>query len=312
MLTSILACLLAIAPASAALGAQQRMDLDNVVVLLDASGSMEKPMIGSPTQAKMDAAKAAIRGVLEQVPASTQVGLLVFSGKNKRNDWLHPLGPRDDARMVADLAMVRPKGGTPLGAYMKIAADRLLEQRRLQNGYGTYRLLVVTDGQADEDDQPLVDRYLPDILARGMVVDVIGVSMTDDHVLATRVHSYRRADDPQSLQRALSEVFAEVSSGSGAGSAYEEGRELLAAFGEGLAMPVLTALSTPSDAPIGSASSAGVRGESRGQPEHAPLPERDRDGASSRKFVIVFGLLLFVVIMSRRRRRRNRSRVDSN
>ena len=309
-----LGILVLLLPHAAAAG-QERSDMDNVVIVLDASGSMQKPMIGSPTQPKIDAAKAAIGKVLERVPPSTQVGLLVFSGKNKRQDWVHPLGPRDDSRMIADLYALRPKGGTPLGRYMKFASDRLLEQRAQQNGYGTYRLLIVTDGQADKDDQPLVDQYLPDILARGLVVDVIGVSMEEEHVLATRVHSYRSADDPTSLEQALTEVFAEVSDQGATGTSFEEGRELLEALPDDLALPVLAALSTHNDEPIGRlAPSAASEGSAPGPSSGAPGKGSSGKQGNRRNLFIFAGLFLLILILRRRSggRRRNRFDIDSD
>ena len=107
---------------------------------------------------------------------------------------------------------------------MKIAADALL-QRRSEQHYGTYRLLVVTDGEANDMD--MLETYLPDILSRGITVDVIGVDMARQHSLATQVHSYREADNPQSLTAAIEEVFAESSDDSDAG---ESDFELLQGF----------------------------------------------------------------------------------
>ena len=95
-----------------------------------------------------------------------------------------------------------------MGEYIKIGADRLLEARDSRFGYGTFRLLVVTDGEASDAD--LVDTYTPDVLARGIRVDVIGVAMDQDHTLATMVHTYRRANDAATLKQAIAEVFAEV------------------------------------------------------------------------------------------------------
>ena len=58
---------------------------------------------------------------------------------------------------------ITSQGGTPLGEYMKQGADALLDARKKQFGYGTYRLLVVTDGEAN--DAGLVDGYTPDIIS---------------------------------------------------------------------------------------------------------------------------------------------------
>ena len=220
---------------------------DNVVILLDASGSMEETLAGTRTR-KMDAAKTALKTVLERVPASTHIGLLVFSSSNVKDHWVYPLGPRDDAALTRAIELPDPAGNTPLGRYLKLAGDRLLEERARQFGYGTYRLLVVTDGEAQ--DQNLVDRFAPEIMARGLTLDVIGVGMKQDHTLARKSHSYRRANDPASLQRAVAEVLAEVSRPR-SDAAGAEAFELLAPIPTEVAAAAIQALSTSGNDPIG-------------------------------------------------------------
>lgn len=188
--------------------ATEDMQKSNVVIILDASGSMKSNMRSGRAQ-KMDAAKRALKEVLKTVPQDTQIGLLVFSGANVKNHWVYPLGPRNDARLNTAIDAIEPGGGTPLGAYIKIGADRLIQERKNQLGYGQYRLLIVTDGQAQ--DIQLVNQYTPEVLSRGIIMDVIGVDMVGNHTLATKVHSYRKADDPESLKKAIADVFAEVS-----------------------------------------------------------------------------------------------------
>ena len=183
----------------------QEVYVDNVVVLLDASGSMNSKMKGTGIT-RIQSAKTAIKEVMKTIPQSTQVGLLVFNDRS--GGWAYPLGPRDDAKLFSAVDKLSAGGDTPLGEYMKKASDRLLEARKAQYGYGSYRLLVVTDGEATTPS--LVDSYTPDIVSRGIVIDAIGVDMAGDHTLATKVHSYRRANDPAGLRKAIQEVFAEV------------------------------------------------------------------------------------------------------
>ncbi len=221
---------------------------DNVVIVLDASGSMGQMMRDKRTK-KMDAAKSAIKAVMQTVPESTHVGLLVFSASNLKNDWVYPLGPRNDAVMMQALDRIQPGSSTPLGAYIKQGADRLLAERKAQFGYGTYRLLIVTDGEAN--DKNLVNRYTPEVMARGITMDVIGVAMSQAHTLATRVHSYRRADDPESLKRAIREVFAEVG-GTATDVAQAEAFDLLAPIPTEVASAMIQSLSTSGNEPIGS------------------------------------------------------------
>ena len=223
---------------------------DNVVVVLDASGSMNESMRvahGNRVQ-KMAAAKLALYEVLKQIPDTTHVGLLVFSGSGKRGDWVYPLGKKDDTKLKKAIDPIAPGGGTPLGKYIKIGGDRLLKEREKQHGYGSYRLLIVTDGEAQ--DSSLVDRHTPEVIARGITVDVIGVAMGARHTLATKVHSYRSADDPASLARAIQEVFAEVSA-TGSRDVGEDAFAELAGIPNEVATAMIKAFGTTGNYPIG-------------------------------------------------------------
>jgi hypothetical protein len=227
--------------------AQDDVYRDNVVIVLDASGSMSYKMSGTNIT-KMDAAKTALRAVVDQIPPTTRIGILVFSAGNVKNDWIYPLGIRDDAKLIAAINLPIPQAGTPLGRFMKFAANRLLEERQKQLGYGSFRLLVVTDGEAS--DPEAVNQYTPEIIARGLTVDVIGVDMKQDHTLATMVHSYRRADDPDSLTRAVADVFAEVNTAGGATDTVDE-FEILEGLPVEMASAMVASLSTSGNTPIG-------------------------------------------------------------
>lgn len=216
-----------------------------VVVVLDDSGSMDDRMRTEQGRVRrIDAAKQALTSVLSSLPPDTEVGVLALNSRMSGSNWIVPLGSGNPDQWISNIRRLRADGGTPLGAFMKQAADALLEARS-QNIYGNYRLLIVTDGEAN--DGRLVDRYLPDILSRGITVDVIGVDMKSDHSLATRVHNYRRADDDRSLQQAISDVFAEASADDQDAA---EGFELLAALPDGFAEQALEALSSKGNQPI--------------------------------------------------------------
>jgi hypothetical protein len=222
-------------------GQAQVQVTDNVVVVVDASGSMGEPMGGST---RMSVAKDALKQVLEQIPDTTHVGILVFP----RGNWVYPLGPRKESMLAGAIDSIQSGGATPLGDYIKRGADALLKARRKQFGYGTYRLLVVTDGEAS--DREKVEAFTPDIISRGITIDCIGVEMASRHTLATKVHSYRNANDPESLKQAISEVFAEVASGD-AGPGGENAFELIADLPEATASAMLKSLSTSGNQPIG-------------------------------------------------------------
>jgi hypothetical protein len=225
------------------LGLAEVQVTDSVVVVVDASGSMGSVMAGTRRD-RMSVAKDALKQVLGQIPDTTDIGILVFPTGN----WVYPLGPRKESMLVGAIDSIQSGGGTPLGDYMKQGADALLKARKEQFGYGTCRLLVVTDGEAG--DQKKVESFTPDIISRGITIDVIGVEMASRHTLATKVHSYRNADNPESLRQAITEVFAEVAAGD-ASKGGENAFELIADLPEATASAMLKSLSTSGNEPIG-------------------------------------------------------------
>jgi len=299
----ILAPLILAAPLIAA--AQDYADC--VVIILDASGSMDAKMGGGVR--KIDAAKAALQSVLTRIPETTHVGLLVFSGTNVPNPWLYPLGLRDNDALAKAISLPQPGGNTPLGRFIKTGADRLLEERTKQYGYGSYRLLVVTDGEAT--DGSLTDQYTPLIVARGITMDVIGVNMKQDHTLATKVHSYRRADDPAALQKALSEILAEVNA-SGDDAAAVEAFDLLAPLPAELCGSMIQALAQVNNQPIGQKATAeleqwrtqAAQRRQQRQQQPAPAPPARDDKFPFRTLIV--GAVIFVILLRALRTRGRR------
>ena len=220
-----------------------------VAVVLDDSGSMDEPMPGA-RGSKMDAAKAALRGAFAALPPATRVGLFTLNtGWVRDGDesgfTAFPIGETDPAEIAAVLDQVRAEGGTPLGARVVEAADALLAARAA-NRYGSYRLLIVTDGEANDAD--LLEAAVPRALGAGLTADVIGVAMAADHTLATKVDRYRSADDPAALSAALAETLAESGGAGDDGAARDY--ELIASLPDGFAAAALPALADDADAPL--------------------------------------------------------------
>ncbi len=183
---------------------------DAIVIVLDGSGSMSEKMIDSRTGStvyKIDAAKAALKDALVQVPANTQVGMIVFSNGESRWVTNPQVGPIQHGALVAQIDQVQASGGTPLGVSILAGTNGLMREREAQYGNGRYQLLVVTDGQAT--DGIVMERYAPMVPQRGIRLDVIGVDMPggQTHKLAQWAHSYQSADDAVSLQAALKKAI---------------------------------------------------------------------------------------------------------
>ena len=273
---------------------------DNIVVILDASGSMQDKFSGDRTKSKMEAAKAALQEVLSKIPDDTHIGLLVFSGANIRNEWVYPLGPKDTQKLTAAIHLPQPGGNTPLGKYIRIGANRLLEQREKQYNYGNYRLLVVTDGEASDADK--VKHYTPEILNRQIRVDVIGVDMKTDHMLANVVDSYRKADNPGELVAAVSQILAETDD-TGTDVGGEDAFEYIAPLSSEIAADLIQRLTTPpSNTSIVVKHTVATPSQTT-TPKKTPTPQRSDENQGTLWFVMILIVLAvtgFLVFRNRK------------
>jgi hypothetical protein len=212
--------------------------------------------------------------------------------------------------MFAVIDSIEANQDTPLGKYLKIAADRLLEERAKRFGYGSYRLIVLTDGEAQ--DQNLVNLYTPDIMSRGITVDAIGVGMQKAHTLATKVHSYRGANDTKALDQALGEVFAEVRGG-GADAGGAEMFAMLAPIPDGLASAMINALAAAPNTPIGDQAEPVRARPNQAVPapaaapaplaapaQPAPYQQPPRSNNGSRGAIVVLMVIVVVGFVARR------------
>ncbi len=230
---------------------------NTVVVILDDSGSMKQAMPSGIL--RIDAAKQALTAVLSQLPPDTRVGVLTLNTKLNGEHWIVPMGKIGDAVWKEPITKIKAEGGTMLGEFSKVATDELLKLRAA-NRYGSYRLLIVTDGEAT--DPAVLSSYLPDILSRGLTLDVIGVSMAGEHSLASLAHSYRSADDAKSLTAAISDVFAETA---GDDQSSQSDFELLEALPEGVSEEVIKSLTVVNNDPVKEVTLSSEQGAARFQ-----------------------------------------------
>lgn len=217
----------------------------NVVIVFDDSGSMGTPLRSNGRITRMEAARTALIEVVSKLPDDTNLGIVLLNGDWQ--NWKVPFGTLNKQNAISKIQTIGPTGGTPLGGCMKVGTDVLMQHREKQR-YGIYKLLIVTDGEAN--DQNLVDLYTPDIVSRGLTVDVIGVDMMSTHTLATKVNNYRKADDPNSLKVAIAATFAETS---GDDKSSNDDFSIIAAIPEKMAPKLLQAIQVNSNYPIGEA-----------------------------------------------------------
>lgn len=98
---------------------------EDAILILDASGSMWGQIEGT---AKIEIAKKVLDGLLDDLPATSRLGLMAY-GHNKKGDcsdieMLSAVGAnRDDIK--AAIKSISPKGKTPISASVKMAAEKL-------------------------------------------------------------------------------------------------------------------------------------------------------------------------------------------
>ena len=189
----------------------------------------------------------------------------------------------------------------PLGRYIRIGANRLLEQREKQYNYGNYRLLVVTDGEASDADK--VKHYTPEILNRQIRIDVIGVDMETDHMLANVVDSYRKADNPGELVAAVSQILAETGD-TGTDVGGEDAFAYIAPLSSEIAADLIQRLTTPpSNTAIAVKPTARTTPQAT-TPRQTPTPQQsDAENQGTTWFVVVLFVLAvagFLVFRNRK------------
>ncbi len=229
---------------------------DHFMIVLDTSNSMREVMRSDRRLTKWDTATKALLDVLSKVPPTTKVGIITFERV------VYEIQPVDMNKLETIIGNLQPAGVTPLFATMKKATSLLLEERQKNNNVGYYKLIVVTDGDASENDLPLnqPSRFsdgsvkkgvLADILSRGIIVDTIAVDFKNEqHSLRYSINgTYMKGDDPKSLTKAITKAVAEVGVGDPKASA--EAFEVIAGLPESFAEAAVKGITTFENHPIG-------------------------------------------------------------
>jgi Ca-activated chloride channel homolog len=193
---------------------------DNIYVVFDGSGSMYNCVDRqgneySPDrqcQAKIDGGRQAMLSVVSKLPAAhVNLGLYVFDDRGRRERVALAGNNRD--QMLTAVKAIRAGDTTPLGPAIKVGAKALIAQYKKQLGYGTYRLIVVTDGMPDSEDD--VDNALKFIGKSGVPIEIytIGFGMNDPaHPLRKAsvafTPAYNGGEVKDALEKAVSESTA--------------------------------------------------------------------------------------------------------
>ena len=180
----------------------------NYYLVMDGSGSMAESRCSSG-KSKISVAKSAVIEFINKIPGDANLGLLVFDKRGTSERVPLGLNARDQA--IAEIRRVQSGGGTPLDSVIRLAYRSLTRQAESQLGYGEYHLVVVTDGEASEGQNPsgIVKTVTAD---SPVVLHTIGFCISGSHSLnQAGITLYKSANNPMDLARGLDSVLAEAS-----------------------------------------------------------------------------------------------------
>lgn len=182
----------------------------NLLMILDASGSMWGRVDGQP---KIAVAKAAASGAISALPENIATGLM-FYGHRRKGDCrdMELAAPVGTARpeILTRLAGVNAKGKTPLTASLEKAGELLAVKE------GESTILLVSDGIETCGGDPCAAVAAMRDKGIRLVVHVIGFDVRGEAVEQLQCiaraggGSYFQANDTSGLQQALQSVQAAV------------------------------------------------------------------------------------------------------
>lgn len=186
----------------------------SIMLVLDASGSMAADDAGGEGT-RMEAARKALTGAVDNLPADADVGLRVY-GATEPNDEktkaactdtqvVVPLGPSDPAALKDAVKDVEPSGFTPISYALSKAAGDLSDAENRH-------IILVSDGEETCDPDPCetVERLIADGI--DVQIDTVGYGVEETAqgqlrcIAETTGGTYLAAPDAGSLEIAVDKL----------------------------------------------------------------------------------------------------------
>lgn len=184
---------------------------DNVMVVLDMSGSMGEGNCSGDFANKSQAAKATLAKWITTVPEESNLGLIAFVYSDTK--VYVDLATGNRSLFMQEVKSFTPEGGTPLYDAVTRAEDELEAQAIRQNGYGTYKMVVITDGahSVGQDPSDAVNEIL-DNPQNPIEIHTIGFCIEDSALNQPGRTKYQSAKNPEQLKEGLDSVLSEATS----------------------------------------------------------------------------------------------------
>jgi Ca-activated chloride channel family protein len=210
----ILGVLLCVGPGTA-VAQEPGTELAPTMVVLDASGSMTG---ADPTGGtKMDAARRAVHSFIDAAPDGAPVGLAAYGTSTGNSEAeraegcqdvtvVSPVGPLDRAGLGAAVDRLTPRGYTPIGRALQVAAEQLPQE-------GPRSIVLVSDGVDTCSPPPPCD-VVRTLAGQGvdLVVHAVGFGVDAEAraqlscIAQATGGTYTDAPDADALRRVLPRV----------------------------------------------------------------------------------------------------------
>lgn len=186
---------------------------DNWYAIFDGSGSMADGTCSSGKKGgRIVDARDAMISFERRIPANANLGLFVFDTYSREEKVKLGNGPTNRGDFEKAIRRTSAGSDTPLGLSLKTAMDALAAQASKQGGYGTYHIVVATDGlpNGKEGEDALV-RAVDEIVKTPIVLETIGFCIDGGHPLNRPGQTiYHNAMNPADLNKSLEEILAET------------------------------------------------------------------------------------------------------
>jgi Mg-chelatase subunit ChlD len=145
----------------------------NVMLIVDASGSMKKTVDG---ESRMAAAKRVLAETLATIPPDVRLGLLAYGHRKAKDctdmELVSPIGAEDAATIAGRIQKLNPKGETPIAAALEMAAKSFLAFKGQVNS-----IVLVTDGIEECKGDPCAAAAAIKAAGLDLKVDVVGFTL---------------------------------------------------------------------------------------------------------------------------------------
>lgn len=169
------------APADATPGGPAQPGSDELLLVMDSSGSMAEPTGGGQT--RIQAAKSALHTVVDETPESLQLGLRVYGasvfdrsdpGACTDSELVVPIGADNRDQLRAEIDQYQPFGETPIAHSLAEAGKDLATTSEAEH---TRTIVLVSDGEETcvPDPCPVAEQLARDGI--NVHVNVVGLNV---------------------------------------------------------------------------------------------------------------------------------------